>query len=138
MTDERLAAALKAVEGAKPGPWRIRSYAGEHDEAGAIIVGPAGYVLQTDAVYGGWPASPQAWRQYYATAHLIALAPALPAALRLAMAVDEHSDWWRYCAALFDDLATDDGAAGSITELRAALSEFINLLPTSKEEGDKA
>jgi hypothetical protein len=65
-----------------PGPWKVAGFAGEHDEAGASIVGANG-----DRVASTWgglrAASPTSeWRRYHADAELIAAAPELLASLR--------------------------------------------------------
>ena len=69
-----------------PGPWKISGYAGEHDEAGAHIVGAdgstichAGHVFSRNDAEG--------WKRYYANADLIA---ASPDAVDLALEIINH------------------------------------------------
>lgn len=86
------------------GPWKIKGYAGEHDEAGANIVGSDGiHVCHTSYLLKN---TPEGWAEYYANAHLIAAAPELYTALELARRyVVSHSP-----AALVSDVRMIDDA----------------------------
>lgn len=57
-----------------PGPWKIKGYAGEHDEDGALIAAGDKNICSTS---GGLRenSSPKEWGEYYANANLIAIAP---------------------------------------------------------------
>jgi hypothetical protein len=56
-------------------PWSIKGFAGQHDEAGALIVDANGKTIAS--TYGGLRSgsSSEEWQRYYKVAHLIAAAP---------------------------------------------------------------
>ena len=64
------------------GPWTIKGYAGQHDEAGALIVAGEKHICSTSG--GLRENSPQKdWQEYYANAQLIKSAPDMLNALLL-------------------------------------------------------
>lgn len=131
MTDPRIEAAQKAIEGGTPGPfswyWQPNEFV--PDDSGLISNSGGGVVLNSDAGY--WPedGSPDTY--------LIAIGTSvLPAALRLAAAVEEL---------FLADAGIANGVRGSAVQmLRAkglateALTAFRAALPPAPEEGDGA
>lgn len=78
-----------------PGPWKLRGYAGQHDEGGAAIQGPDGFVVGYSAPVRSYH-SPDSWREYHANAALIAAAPTLLDVCRAALErieSDVHENW---------------------------------------------
>lgn len=70
--NEKIAAALKSIEGATPGPWETN---GTQFSGTDGMIGEVGFGMRDDA-------------EMLANAEQVALSPALGAALRLAAAVD--------------------------------------------------
>jgi len=58
------------------GPWSILGYAGEHDEAGAVIISSTGHRIASTSHLNSLP-GPINWAEYHANAKLITAAPDL-------------------------------------------------------------